>query len=137
MKAEQLQLVLQSLNAIQPLSDKISASFYQRLFEIEPAIQGLFKGDMKRQGSMFISTLSLAANGLSRIEDIKPAVQTLGERHFGYGVKPEYFQPFREAFIWALEHHLGDQFNAEVKSAWTEAFDMLSEAMIAKLDTEG
>ncbi len=137
MKAEQLQLVLHSLNAIQPLTNKISASFYQRLFEIEPAVQALFKGDMKRQGSMFISTLSLAANGLSRIEDIKPAVRTLGERHFGYGVKPEYFQPFREAFIWALERHLGDQFNAEVKSAWTEAFDMLSEAMIAKLDTEG
>jgi nitric oxide dioxygenase len=135
MKPEKLQLVLGSLSVIQPIADIITASFYKRLFEIEPAAQALFKGDMKRQGSMFITTLSLAANGLSRVEDVMPAVGTLGQRHAGYGVKPEYFQPFREAFLWALEHHLGDQFNADVKSAWTEAFDTLSEAMIAKLDT--
>lgn len=134
MKPEQLQLVLGSLDIIQPIADIVTASFYQRLFEIEPAVQALFKGDMKRQGSMFITTLSLAANGLSRVENVMPAVRTLGERHSGYGVKPEYFQPFREAFLWALEQHLGDQFNADVKSAWTEAFDTLSEAMIVKLE---
>ena len=134
MKAEQLQLVLQSLNEIQLLADKITTDFYQHLFEVEPSIRELFKGDIKRQGSMFITTLSLAVNGLSRMEDIQPAVRTLGERHSGYGVKPEYFQPFRESFLWALERHLRDDFTPELKSAWTEAFEMLSEAMIKKLE---
>lgn len=133
MKVEQLQLVLQSLTEIQLLADKITRDFYKHLFEIAPATQGLFKGDMKRQGSMFITTLSLAVNGLSKVEDIQPAVWTLGERHASYGVTPEYFQPFREAFLWTLEHHLGDKFTPELKSAWTEAFDALSTAMMARI----
>lgn len=134
MKAEQLQLVLQSLSEIQLRANKITTDFYQHLFEIEPATRELFKGDIKRQGSMFLTTLSLAVNGLSTIEEIESAVRTLGERHSGYGVKPEYFQPFRESFLWALERHLDDKFTPDLKSAWTEAFDALSEAMIDKLD---
>ena len=137
MKAEQLKLVLQSLTAIQPLADKITKDFYQHLFETEPATRELFKGDMDRQGAMFMTTLSLAVNGLSSIEDIQPAVWALGDRHFGYGVKPEYVPPFRESFIWALERHLGDKFTPELKSAWTEAFDALSAAMMARLDKQG
>ena len=58
MKAEQLQLVLQSLTVIQPLADKITQNFYQHLFETEPATRELFKGDMDRQGAMLMTTLS-------------------------------------------------------------------------------
>ena len=137
MKAEQLQLVLQSLTVIQPLAEKITRDFYQHLFEMEPAIRQLFKGDMERQGAMLLTTLSLAVNGLSSIEDIQPAVWALGARHSSYGVKPEYFQPFRESFIWALERHLGGTFSPELKSAWTEAFDALSTAMLARIDKLG
>jgi nitric oxide dioxygenase len=92
---------------------------------------------MERQGAMFMTTLSLAVNGLSSIDDIRPAVQALGDRHFTYGVKPGDFQPFGRSFIWALEHHLGDKFSPELKSAWTEAFDTLSAAMLAALGKPG
>lgn len=60
-------------------------------------------------------------NGLSNIEDIQSAVWVLGDRYFSYGVKPEYFPPFRESFLWAFEHHLGDGFTPELQSAWVEA----------------
>lgn len=136
MKAEQLQLVLQSLSQIQLLADTITRDFYQHLFEIQPATRELFKGDMERQGAMLMTTLSLAVNGLSSIEDIQPAVWALGDRHFGYGVKPGHFQPFRESFIWALERHLADKFTPELKSAWTEAFDALSAAMMARIEKQ-
>jgi nitric oxide dioxygenase len=137
MKAEQLQLVLQSLNVIQPLAEEIAQSFYQRFFEIEPASRALFKADMGRQGTMFMTTLSLAVHGLSDLKDIQPTVQALGDRHFSYGVKPEYFAPFRESFLWALEQHLGEKFNPKLKAAWTEAFDALSAVMTKRLDALG
>ena len=137
MKTEQLQLVLQSLTVIQPRADQITKSFYQHLFETEPAVRELFKGDMDRQGSMLMTTLSLAVHGLSSMENIQPAVQVLGARHFGYGVKPEYFPPFRESFMWALERHLGEGFTPELKTAWIEAFDALSAAMMASIEKQG
>jgi len=136
MKAEQLQLLLVSLNTIQPLADQITRDFYHHLFETQPTMSGLFKGDMHRQGSMLITTLSLAVNGLSNVEDIQSAIWSLGNRHHSYGVKPEYFPPFRESFIWSLEYHMGDKFTPDLKSAWIEAFDTLSEVMMAKIDEQ-
>lgn len=134
MKAEQLKLVLDSLTLVQPLADEIAKSFYRHLFEVAPSAKKLFTGDMDRQGSMLMTSLSLAVAGLSDLESILPSVQALGERHFSYGVKPEHFQPALESFIWALEHHLGDQFAPALKDAWTSAFQALIEAMLDTYD---
>ena len=131
MKAEQLKLVLASLEVIQPIADQIAKSFYQHLFEIAPQTKKLFTGDMERQGTMLMTSLSLAVSGLSDMENTLPSVQALGERHYSYGVKPEYYQAAVESFIWSLEHHLGNQFTAELKEAWRMAFQALADAMLS------
>jgi nitric oxide dioxygenase len=137
MEANQLQLVLDSLTLVQPLADQIAKSFYMHLFEVVPSAKKLFTGDMERQGSMLMTSLSLAVSGLSNMDDILPSVQALGERHFSYGVKPEYYQPALESFIWALEQHLGDRFTPALKEAWTVAFKALTETMLSTYDSQG
>jgi hemoglobin-like flavoprotein len=137
MKAEQLRLVLDSLTLVQPLADQIAKSFYLHLFEVVPHTKKLFTGDMDRQGSMLMTSLSLAVSGLSDLDEIRPSVQALGERHFSYGVKPEHYQPALESFIWALEHHLGEQFTPALKDAWTVAFRALTETMLSTYDSQG
>lgn len=129
MKTEQLKLVLDSLTLVQPMADQIAKSFYLHLFEIAPDTKKLFTGDMERQGSMLMTSLSLAVSGLSNMEDVLPSVQALGERHISYGVKIEHYQPAMEAFLWALQHHLGDHFTPALKDAWTSAFQALIDAM--------
>ena len=136
MKAEQLQLVLDSLTLVQPKADEIAKSFYKHLFEIAPPTKKLFTGDMERQGTMLMTSLSLAVSGLSNMEEILPSVQALGERHFSYGVKPEYFQPSCDSFIWALENHLGDHFTPALKEAWTLAFQTLTRTMLDTFDSQ-
>jgi len=129
MKAESLQHVLDSLILIQPISDHIARTFYAHLFEIAPRTKKLFTGDMERQGSMLMTSLSLAVTGLSDMESILPSVRALGERHFSYGVKPEDYQPAIDSFLWALEHHLGENFTPALKDAWALAFQALTDAM--------
>ena len=90
---------------------------------------------MDRQGMMLMTSLSLAVSGLSNMDDILPSVRALGERHVSYGVKPEYFQPASESFIWALENHMGDQFTSALKEAWTLAFQSLTKAMLGAFDS--
>ena len=136
MKAEQLTLVLDSLVLVQPLADEIAKSFYMHLFEIAPVAKKLFTSDMERQGAMLMTSLSLAVSGLSDMESILPSVRALGERHFSYGVKPEYFQPAIESFIWALENHLGDRFNPALKGAWHTAFKSVADAMLTAYDSK-
>jgi len=136
MKADQLQLVLDSLILVQPLADEIARSFYMHLFEIAPDTKKLFTGDMERQGTMLMTSLSLAVNGLSNMDEILPSVQALGERHFSYGVKPEYYQPAIESFLWALEHHLSGKFTPALRDAWRSAFQSLTDAMRTTYDSK-
>jgi hemoglobin-like flavoprotein len=83
---------------------------------------------------MLMTSLSLAVSGLSNMDDVRPSVQALGERHFSYGVKLEHYQPALDSFIWALEQHLGDQFAPALKDAWTSAFQALTDTMRGTYD---
>jgi hemoglobin-like flavoprotein len=130
LKVEQLDLIRQSLIHIHPIADQIAKSFYARLFEVTPHLQKLFTGDMHRQGAMLMTSLELAVSNLDDPKNIMPAIQALGERHVSYGVKAEYYPLAREAYLWALEKHLGDDFTPALKDAWEGAFDALTEAMI-------
>ena len=135
MNVEQVELIRRSLIQVHPIADKIAASFYARLFEVTPHLRKLFSGDMTRQGAMLMTSLELAVSSLDEPASILPAVQALGERHLSYGVKSEYYPLAREAYLWALEKHLGENFTPALKDAWAVAFDALTQAMIRVTDS--
>jgi hemoglobin-like flavoprotein len=135
MNVEQVELIRRSLIQVHPIADQIAASFYARLFEVTPHLRKLFSGDMTRQGAMLMTSLELAVSSLDEPASILPAVQALGERHLSYGVKSEYYPLAREAYLWALEKHLRENFTPALKDAWTVAFDALTQAMIRVTDS--
>lgn len=131
MNVEQVELIRNSLIHVHPIADKIAESFYAHLFELNPKLRKLFTGDMNRQGTMLMTSLELAVSSLDDPESILPSVKALGERHLSYGVRSEYYQLAQEAYIWALEHHLGAEFTPELKDAWATAFGALVKTMIS------
>lgn len=100
--------------------------FYQRLFEIAPELRPLFPGEMKEMRLRFIQTIGSVVAGLETRQDVTSNVEQLGKRHVGYGVRQEHYRIFGEAFIWAIEHALGDRFTPEVKEAWQALYDALA-----------
>ena len=130
MNVEQVELIRHSLIQVHPIADQIARSFYAHLFEVTPRLRKLFQGDMDRQGSMLMSSLELAVSNLDDPESILPAIQALGERHLSYGVKAQDFPLSKEAYLWAMEKHLGMEFTPVLKDAWAAAFDALLQAMI-------
>ena len=50
MTPEQVKLVQDSFAKVAPIADKAAELFYQRLFEVAPAVRPLFHGDMAEQG---------------------------------------------------------------------------------------
>ena len=107
MNVEQAELIRHSLLQLHPIADQIAKSFYAHLFEIAPHLRKLFTGDMNRQGAMLMTSLELAVSNLDNPESILPSIQALGERHVSYGVRAEYYPFAKEAYLWALEKHLG------------------------------
>jgi nitric oxide dioxygenase len=130
MNTQQIELVQASFKKVRPIADQAAETFYQRLFEIAPTYKAMFKNDLKKQGTMLMSTLGLAVDSLNNLEAILPAVRSLGQRHAGYGVTAEHYQPVAEAFLWTLDHYLGKEFTPELKEAWVKAYMTLAGVMI-------
>ena len=129
MTNEQIRLVQDSFDKIRPISEVAADLFYKRLFELDPTLRPMFKGNIKEQGKELMSTLSFAVNGLNNLDSIVGAVEELGRKHVGYWVKPEHYNTVGEALLWTLEKGLGDAFTADVKFAWTEVYGLLAGVM--------
>jgi hemoglobin-like flavoprotein len=135
MNVEHVKLIRKSLIQVHSIADQIAESFYARLFELNPHLQKLFTGDMRQQGTMLMTSLELAVSSLDDPESILPSVKALGERHVSYGVKVEYYKLAKEAYLWALQNHLGDEFTPALKDAWAAAFHALIETMSSAADS--
>ena len=129
MNSEQKVLVQESFAKVVPISETAADLFYNRLFELDPSLRPLFKGDMKDQGRKLMDMIGVAVKGLDDVDKIVPAVQALGERHGGYGVKDKDYDTVATALLWTLEQGLGKDFTPEVKTAWTEVYILLSSVM--------
>ena len=131
MTPEQIELVKSSWEKVIPIADKAAELFYAKLFELDPCVKPLFKGDMVEQGRKLTSSLTFTVNALNRLEEIVPTVQQLGVRHVAYGVKDKDYDTVGAALLWTLEQGLGDSFNEDVKDAWATAYTLLADTMKA------
>ena len=123
-------LVQGSFRKIAPIADQAAALFYTRLFELDPALRALFRGDMQEQGRKLMAMLATAVGSLDRLESLIPAVQALGARHARYGVLEEHYASVGAALIWTLQKALGLEFSPGLRAAWTEAYTALAQIMI-------
>ena len=129
MTPEQVQLVKTSFASVLPIAERAGMMFYDRLFELDPTLRPMFKGEMSEQNRALMRMIASAVNGLDRLETIVPTVQALGVRHAGYGVVDAHYQTVGEALLWTLQQGLGDGFTPEVAEAWTTAYDLLAGTM--------
>lgn len=131
MTPDQIDAVKGSFALVRPIADQAGALFYGRLFELDPAVRRLFKGDIGEQSRKLMQMLAVAVNGLDNLDAIVPAVQALGARHATYGVKDADYDTVAQALLWTLEQGLGDVFTPDVRSSWVAAYGVLAETMKA------
>jgi hemoglobin-like flavoprotein len=129
MNEMQVALVQQSWKAVLPIREQAAEIFYGKLFERDPSLRVLFKGDMVEQGRKLMTMIGTAVAGLSRPAELIPAVQALGARHGGYGVRDEHYDTVAAALLDTLHAGLGEAFTAEVKEAWTVVYGVLASTM--------
>jgi hemoglobin-like flavoprotein len=129
MTPDQKTLVQESFRLLTPIADLAARLFHQRLFELDPKLKSLFKGDMEEQGKKLMKMIAAAVNALDRLEEIVPAVQDLGARHAGYGVEEKDYDIVGNALLWTLQQGLDDLYTSEVEEAWIAAYSELSNTM--------
>jgi class 3 adenylate cyclase/hemoglobin-like flavoprotein len=129
-------LVQSSWEQIFAQRDEAARMFYAKLFEIAPSVQPLFAHvDMRTQGAMLINMIAAAVKGLDRLEELKPTLEDLGRRHAGYGARIEHYAPVEACLLYTIEQIMGDDFNLDVKLAWTQIYNFVAQTMIEAVAT--
>ena len=126
---EEIKAVQSSWEKCVPIADKAAELFYGKLFELDPNLKPLFKGDMQEQGKKLMTMITVAVNGLNDLEKIVSAVKALGVRHVGYGVKDSHYDTVGSALIWTLGKGLGEEFTDALKAAWIKGYTLLATTM--------
>ena len=129
MTGEQIRLVRESFEKVAPMADAAAQLFYARLFDLDPSLESLFKGDMAEQGRKLMQMIGAAVKSLDRLEQVMPAVEALGARHVAYGVRDEHYRTVGRALIWTLKKGLREEFTPEAEAAWAEVYAALAGAM--------
>jgi hemoglobin-like flavoprotein len=129
MTPEKIALVRGSWQQVLPIKDTAAQLFYGQLFELDPALRSMFKGDMVEQGRKLMAIINTAVNSLDNLGPILGAVEDMGRRHVAYGVTEAHYDTVGSALIWTLEKGLGEQFTPAVKDAWVETYTTLASTM--------
>lgn len=129
MTPHQIELVQSSFNLVTPILESATMMFYDRLFQLDPSLRQMFRSPQEEQARKLAHVLTVVVEGLSRPEQILPAVEELGRRHSAYGVRPAHYASVGAALLWTLQSGLGEAFTAEVREAWASAYFLLSSTM--------
>ncbi len=130
MDSRQKDLVKDSWEKLRPDVDRAAELFYTRLFEENPTLRELFRGELAEQGKRLMTMLGTAVGKLDQLEAVTPMLHELGRRHEAYGVRAEHYETFQDALMWTLQNVLGADFYPEVEDAWVAFYETLSRAMI-------
>lgn len=128
---EQVTLVRRSHALLAPQAQTTALSFYDTLFRTDPALRGLFKGDLGLQGARLMTVLGMAVACLEDLPSLAPVLQQLGARHAAYGVKAVDYGVFGAAILETLASVLGAHFDDDTQAAWAALLGWISRQMLS------
>lgn len=129
MNTEKIALVRGSWQKVLPIKEAAAELFYGRLFELDPSLRTMFKGDMAEQGRKLMTMINMVVMSLDNLDPMLERIEDLGRRHVGYGVTEAHYDTVGSALLWTLEQGLGEHFTPPVRDAWTSAYGTLAGVM--------
>lgn len=129
MSPRQIQLVRDSFAIIARYQEVAALVFYRRLFELDPALRPLFKGDIQEQAKKLTDMLAALIAMLESPSGLVEELRDMGKRHAGYGVRDEHYITVGSALLDMLAATLEHGFTAEVREAWATLYAVVEATM--------
>ncbi|MEL7119958.1 MAG: adenylate/guanylate cyclase domain-containing protein [Bacteroidota bacterium] len=125
-----IQLEVQaSLHLLLKNEEHFAQVFYEKLFEKAPFVRQLFQTSMLEQGRLLTHMLGGIVYAISRPEYLILGLKKLGESHYGYGVREEYYPLVKETMLETIPEVLGEHYHPKIGEAWGTALDFIVEHM--------
>jgi len=125
----QIALVETSLDDVD--LDALATDFYDRAFAADPVLAEMFTADPAVQRARFTAELSEIVASIHSISTFAQAAKALGARHRDYGVRAAHYRLMGGALLAALGQAMGDRWTPEAQEAWTLAYNLIAETMMA------
>ena len=133
-----VELLEQSFEAIKPQADAFVTSFYDNLFTAYPEARPLFANtNMQEQKKKLLSTLVLVVDSLRQPDIMSSALRGLGAKHIKYGALPEHYPLVGNALLATFEQYLQEKWTPQVKQAWVDAYNAITELMLDGAEKKG
>ena len=129
MTSDQIYLLRRSFSRVEQQSHVAALVFYRRLFELDPRVRPLFKGNIEEQARKVIEMLGLALSLSERPEGLQAELHELGARHAGYGVRDEHYETVGRAMLDMLSEVLAKEFTPATREAWTQFYGLMATRM--------
>lgn len=131
MTSDQVQIIRQSFAELAIHQEVGALVFYRRLFDIDPTLRPLFKGDIREQAKKLTDMLAALIGMLESPAGLVAELKAMGARHAGYGVKDEHYTTVGTALLDMLAVTLDRKFTPEVREAWTALYGAVESTMKA------
>ena len=137
MDQDTIVLVRTSWTRVEGIAPAAASLFYDNLFAADPALRPLFKSDLGHQGQRLMQMISAAVDKLDDLPTLVPVLESLAQRHAGYGVREPHYQAAGAALLKTLGQGLGDDFTPAVRDAWARVYGLIAEVMVAAARGQG
>ena len=122
-------VVRECFRIITSAGDGGAVLFCERLRELDPSMERLFRDAMFEQAVALIERLTAAVERFDDLEPLGPVVCDLVRRRMLYEVANRHYDSLGTALLRALEHGLSDGFTSETKEAWATIYGLAAETM--------
>ena len=124
-----------SFDHVAARGDEIVDVFYERLFAAAPACARSSRAPTSsgRRACCWPHSSS-SGRSLRDLDAVTPKLRDLGARHVRYGARPEHYPVVGQVLIASMAEIAGDAWTVEYELAWTEAFAVVSGAMLDGAD---
>jgi hemoglobin-like flavoprotein len=129
----EIEIVQRDWAKVEQLGETAATILYDRLFALDPGARSLFPPDLSKQKLKLLRMIGSAIEGLTNPEMLLPIIEYLGRKHAAFGVKNHQYATVGAALLWTLERALGEEFDPEHQSAWTNVYDLLASTMQARV----
>jgi hemoglobin-like flavoprotein len=76
-----------------------------------------------------MGALSFAVGSLRKQDVLIPALESPAVTHVDYGVECQHYDTVGKALIETLSLHFGERFTLEVRTVWTETYQLVASIM--------
>ncbi|WGL97504.1 NO-inducible flavohemoprotein [Arsenophonus sp. aPb] len=110
---------------------KLTAHFYQRMFQHNPELKDIFNMSHQINGAqreaLFNAICAYAAN-IDNVSALLPAVEKIAHKHASLNIKPEHYSIVGRHLLHTIDELF--QPGKEIIDAWAKAFDVLADIFI-------